>query len=303
MAFGPKPANAAPYAPKRPSGSSFLEVRRLRLHVRIWGAPDAPPAVLLHGGLDASATFQFLVDELVRDWRIVAPDWRGHGRSAWAPGGYWFQDYLADLDAILDGLGLADPVPLVGHSLGGNVACTYAGARPERVARLVSLDGFGLPDRNPADAPAHLARWLDGVRQGPRRPRPYASLREMAQRLQGANPRLPADKALFMAEHLSRPLPEGGYGWVHDPVHRLPFATLHRKAEWAACVSQIKAPTLWIGSGGAFPPGLANEPGGLEARLALIPGARFVRIEGTGHNLHHDEPAAVARLVEEFLTA
>jgi pimeloyl-ACP methyl ester carboxylesterase len=294
-------ATPAPYAPKRPSESRFLDIRGLRLHLRSWGPADAPVAVFLHGGLDASATFQFVVDELSRDRRILAPDWRGHGLSAWAPGGYWFQDYLADLDAILDALGLTDPVPLVGHSLGGNVACTYAGARPERVARLISLDGFGLPDRNPADAPAHLARWLDGLREGPRPPRPYSSLAEMAERLRAANPRLSADKALFMAEHLGRALPDGRYAWAHDPVHRLPFATLHRKAEWAASVSTIRAPTLWIGSGQPFPPGIANEPGGVDARVALIPGARYARIEGTGHNLHHEEPAAVARLIEDFL--
>src|SRR3712207_1939259 len=123
----------------------------------------------------------------------------------------------------------------------------------------------------------------------------------MAERLQAANPNLVWDKALFMAEHLSRALPEGGYVWAHDPVHRLPFATLHRKAEWAACVAAIKAPTLWIGSGAPFPPGIGHEPGGLEARVALILGARYVRVEGTGHNLHHEEPAAVARLIEDFL--
>jgi len=298
MALGAMPA---PYAPKRVSESRFLDIRGLNLHVRSWGPADAPVAVFLHGGLDASATFQFVVDEFSRDRRILAPDWRGHGLSAWAPGGYWFQDYLADLDAILDALGLTDPVPLVGHSLGGNVACTYAGARPERVARLISLDGFGLPDRNPADAPAHLARWLNGLREGPRPARPYTSLADMAERLRAANPRLPADKALFMAEHLARALPDGRYAWAHDPVHRLPFATLHRKAEWAASVSAIRAPTLWIGSGQPFPPGIANEAGGLEARVALIPGARYVRVGSTGHNLHHEEPAAVARLIEEFL--
>jgi len=295
------PSTSEAYRPRRPSRSTFLEVRGLRYHVRVWGDPAARPLVLLHGGLDASATFQFLVDALSGEWRILAPDWRGHGETAWAPQGYWFQDYVADLDQLLDALLPGTPVPLVGHSLGGNAACTYGGVRPERVSRLVSLDGFGLPDRDPADAPTHLRRWLDGQDEGPRTPRVYEAVPGMAERLQKANPRLPWDRALFLAHHVSRALPDGGHVWAYDPAHRLPFATLHRKAEWAACVSRIEAPTLWIGSGSPFPPALAREPGGLEARVALIPGARFVRVEDTGHNLHHDKPAEVARLVEGFL--
>ena len=192
-------------------------------------------------------------------------------------------------------------MPLVGHSLGGNAACIYAGLRPERVSRLISLDGFGLPDLGPQAAPAQLQRWLAGWREPLPPHKTYAAVADMAARLRQANPRLDEAKSLFLASELSERLPDGRYTWDFDPRHRAPFATLHRRAEWAACLALVRAPTLFIGSDLPFPPALRDEPEGLAARAAAIPGARFERIAGAGHNLHHDEPEAVARLVEGFL--
>lgn len=292
---------AQTYRPRCPSTSRHLDIRGLRCHVRMWGEPDAEPLVLLHGGRDASATFQFVVDAMSRPWRLIAPDWRGHGLSGWAPQGYWFQDYLADLDAFLHLLFPDRAVHIAGHSLGGNVASVYAGLRPERVARLISLDGFGLPDKAPEDAPEHLRGWLDSLRIEPSS-RPYDSLADMADRLMAANPRLDAGKAAFLAEHLSRPLAEGGYAWAFDPAHRRRFAALYRFEEWAACIRRIEAPMLWIGSGHIYPPGLARDPDGFARRLALPKQASFLRIDDTGHNLHHDAPEAVAAALEDFLS-
>ncbi len=244
-----------------------------------------------------------MVDCFAAEWRILAPDWRGHGKSEHAPQGYWFPDYLADLDALLEQLFPARPVPLVGHSLGGNAACTYAGLRPGRVSRLVSLDGFGLPDLGPQAAPPQFRRWLEGWREPPPPHKPYASVAQMAARLRQQNLRLDEAKALFLASALSERLEDGRFVWAFDPRHRAPFAILHRKAEWAACLADVSAPALFIGSDRPVPPALAEEPDGLAARAAAIPGSRFERIAGAGHNLHHDEPEAVAALLEQFLTA
>ncbi len=278
-------------------------MRGLRTHLRLWGPEEGEPLILLHGGQDASPSFQFMVDCFNRDWRIVAPDWRGHGKSEAAPQGYWFQDYIADLDAILEALFPERPVPLAGHSLGGNAACIYAGLRPERVSRLVSLDGFGLPGRGADAAPAQLKRWLASWREPVRPHKGYPDHAAMAARLRDANPRLDEAKALFLASELSERKEDGSLVWAFDPRHRAPFAVLHRTAEWAACLAGVCAPTLFIGSDKPFPPKLADEPGGLQARVAAIAGARYERIAGAGHNLHHDEPEAVARLVEQFLTS
>jgi pimeloyl-ACP methyl ester carboxylesterase len=286
------------YSPRRPSRSVFVELRGLRHHARLWGEPDRNPLVMIHGAADASATFQFLVDALSDEWSVVAPDLRGYGTSGWASG-YAFADYLADLDGLLAHLFGDRPVPVLGHSLGGNVACIYAGVRPERVSRLVSLDGFGMPDRDSSEAPDHLRRWLDSSARPPGEVRAYANLAEMAARLRAANPRLDQARALFLAAHLGRAVP-GGLAWAFDPAHRRPFATMFRKAEWAACVARISAPVLWVGSGTTFPPALDLEPGRLEHRIALAR-ATFRRVPDTGHNLHHDAPNAVAALVEAFL--
>jgi pimeloyl-ACP methyl ester carboxylesterase len=289
------------YRPRKVSRSLFTVVRGLQYRIRCWGPDAGEPCVLLHGGRDASATFQFIVDCFERDWRIVAPDWRGHGKSGRAPQGYWFPDYLADLDAILEHFFPGQPVPLVGHSLGGNAACIYTGLRPERVSRLISLDGFGLPDLGPQAAPAQLQRWLEGWREPLPLHQTYESIGDMAARLRRANARLDEAKSLFLASELCERLPDGHFTWDFDPRHRSPFATLHRRAEWAACLAQVRAPTLFIGSDSPFPPALREEPDGLAARAATIPGARFVRVAGAGHNLHHDEPEKIAKLIEKFL--
>jgi len=287
------------YVPRRQSRSLFVELRGVRHHVRLWGEPDGNPLVMIHGAADASATFQFLVDALSDEWFVVAPDLRGYGASGWAEAGYAFADYLADLDGLLAHLLGDRPVPVLGHSLGGNVACIYAGVRPERVSRLVSLDGFGMPNRDQSEAPDHLRRWLDSWTGPPSAVRVYADLAEMAGRLRIANPRLDEARALFLAEHLGRAVP-GGFAWAFDPAHRRPFATMFRAAEWAACVARVTAPVLWIGSGSTFPPALDKEPGGLKGRATL---ARAIlrKVPDTGHNLHHDAPGAVAALTDAFL--
>src|SRR5689334_20097331 len=107
-----------PTATMRESQSRFLTIRGLRYHVRTWGNENAPKLVMLHGWMDVSASFQFLVDALEKDWHVLAPDWRGYGLSEWPQDGYWFHDYIGDLDALVREISPDAPVDLVGHSLG-----------------------------------------------------------------------------------------------------------------------------------------------------------------------------------------
>src|SRR5574341_1308559 len=172
----------------RPSESLFLEVRGLRYHVRHWKGRGAPRIFLLHGWMDVSASFQFLVDAL-------APDWDGYGLTAWSGAdSYWFPDYIADLDFLLERIQPDAPVNLVGHSLGANVGGLYAGIRPERVARFVNLEGFGMPATRPDQAPRRYARGMEEPRVAPRL-RPYASYAALADRLQQNNSRLTRERA------------------------------------------------------------------------------------------------------------
>ncbi len=289
------------YVPQKPSRTQMMTVRGLRYRLRTWGDERAPLLLFLHGHRDSAATFQFMIDRLQHDWRIVAPDWRGHGGSDRAQQGYWYHDYLADLDAIVDQVSPDAPVSLIGHSLGGNVGSVFAGLRPQRVTRLVSLDGFGLRNRPAQDAPEHLRGWLD-VWKKPLRERPYASRAELAERLMKSNPRLTRDKALYLAQDMGRET-EGGYTWTFDPAHRIPFATLHRVDEWAACWRQIEARTLWIVAGDREKRAPRDDEHSLAWRVSQIRNGASVVVPDTGHNIHHDAPEEAAAIIERFLTS
>src|SRR5437899_1143997 len=234
-----------------PSTSQFLALRGLSYHVRSWGDAAAPKLFMLHGWMDVGAAFQFLVDALTRDWHVLAPDWRGFGQSEWCADGYWFADYLADLEALLDHFVGDEPARLVGHSLGGNVVMLYAGARPKRVARVVSLEGFGIPAEASVKAPAKYAKWLDALQQPPAF-RPYADLAAVADQLQKKNPRLTRDKAEFLAGHWAKAQPDGSARLDSDPRHKLPTPTVYRMEEVVAVWKQITAPVLWVAASESF---------------------------------------------------
>ncbi|MFG5409704.1 alpha/beta fold hydrolase [Piscinibacter sakaiensis] len=138
---------------RRPSRTERLMVRGLGLQLRRWGppgpgTPERPLLVMLHGWMDVSASFQFMVDAFAAERPVLAPDARGFGGSdAGGADAYWFPDYLGDLDGLLDALAargeVGERIDLLGHSMGGNVAMLYAGVRPQRIRRLVNLELAG----------------------------------------------------------------------------------------------------------------------------------------------------------------
>ena len=225
--------------------SEFHDIRGIRHHVRLWGEPDRPKLFLLHGWMDVSASFQFLVDAFKHDWFVIAPDWRGFGLSGWTKEGYWFQDYYADLDALLDRYSPHEPAYVAGHSMGGNIACTYSGMRPQRVRKLVSLEGFGAGRGKPDMAPARYERWLNELRETPRF-RPYDSFDAVAARLRRNNPRLTRDKADFLAQHWARQSDSGDITLRFDPRHKIVNPVLNRLEEIIACWRRIACPVLWV---------------------------------------------------------
>ena len=284
-----------------PSRSRFVSLRGLRHHLREWGEPGTPQLVLLHGWMDVSASFQFVVDAFERDWHVVAPDWRGFGLSDDGPGDcYWFPDYLADLDAILDAVSPDSPATLVGHSMGGNVALLYAGVRPARVRAAVNLEGFGLKDCVAAQAPGRYARWLDELKSPPSA-RTYGSLAEVAARLRRNNPRLDAQRAAFLAEHWSRRIAQGGYEIAGDPAHKIVNPVLYRWPEVAACWAAIACPVLWVEAADTDAHRWAGDADEIARRVEVLKSVEVARVADAGHMLHHDQPREVARLIEEFV--
>ena len=296
------------------STSEFLTIRGLKCHVRLWGPADAPKLFLLHGWMDCSASFQFLVDAFARDWRVIAPDWRGFGQSEWLNASYWFPDYLADLECLLEYYAPDEPVRLVGHSMGGNVVGLYAGVRPARVAKLAILEGFGLHPTEPAQAPGRYAKWLDQDKAGATL-RDYAGLGEFAARLMRDNPRLTQAQADFLAANFSQRRTDGRIGYAADPWHRVVSPLLYRFEEavdypvtrversWAGLRSFAPDRTpvagfdptaegfFWLAGQGGYgiqtAPALsmlagrlirrATPPAGLEALVAPLSPARFRR--------------------------
>jgi pimeloyl-ACP methyl ester carboxylesterase len=285
----------------KPSQSLFVEVRGLRYHVRRWPLEGARKLVLLHGWMDVSASFQFVVDALQGDWDVYAPDWRGYGLTQWGRSDcYWFPDYIGDLDALLS---LLDPSPasLVGHSLGGNVACMYAGIRPQRVAKLVNLEGFGLKPTHAEEAPGRYARWLGELQDRPRL-RPYRDFEELAQRLRQGNPRLSAERAQFLARHWGHAAGAQGVLLRGDPAHKIVNPVLWRYEEARACWREVTAPVLWVDAAQSDTlqrMGMTKEEH--DRRRAAFRNLRYETVPGAGHMLHHDQPEAVARLIEDFL--
>ena len=294
----------------KPARSQRVPLRGIAHHVLTWGDPGAPKLFCVHGWMDVAASFQFLVDAYERERYVIAHDLRGFGASEWQPQGYWFADYLADLEALFDAFAPGERVDVCGHSLGGNVAMLYAGIRPERVRRAISLDGFGVPAETDDDAPRKHAKWLDALRDPPAFT-PYASLAAVADRLQKNNPRLARDRAEFLAAHWARTLPDGRAVLRSDPRHKLPFPTVYRVGESMAVWKRITAPVLWVaGSESTVPRWLDTHPegemgvdglDGVRRRMASMRDARLVVIPDAGHMLHHDQPEAVARAVESFL--
>lgn len=305
-----------PYQPRREARSESITLRGLRTHLNVWGdaslvTPERPALVMLHGWMDVGASFQFVVDAMDPDRYVIAPDWRGFGQSeAPAADCYWFPDYLGDLDALLDALLPRQPVDLVGHSMGGNVAMLYAGVRPQRVRRLVNLEGFGMPDAPPQLAPRRYLQWLDELKE-PRQLRSYPSLEAVAERLRKTNPLLRPEFAAWLAPRWSRREVDAASGetrWVllADPAHKLTNPVLYRKDEAMACWKLISAPLLWVdGDRTDLEKWWAGRYSAEEfhARLAVVARVEKHRLSPAGHMLHHDQPQALAERLTAFFDA
>jgi len=275
------------------------------MHLTRWGpepSESESPIVLLHGWLDAGETFQFMVDAFERNRPVAALDWRGFGRSEWPQQGYWFPDYLGDLDAVLDQLSPAAPARIVGHSMGGNIACSYAGIRPERVRCVVNLEGFGLQRTSASQAPARMRKWLDQLKT-PALRKDYASFEELAGIIRFRYPRFSPAQAGFVAAAWGKLDAGGRVRLAGDPRHHWVNPILYKREDTEACWRELRAPLLMLlGELSEFLPKLGVD-GTPEAFRAIFPHMEIARVAGAGHMLHIERPDLVAPLVESFLDA
>lgn len=298
------------YQVKRASRSEFVPIRHFDYHVRLWGepGPGKVPLVMVHGWMDVAASYQFVVDAFQDEHFVIAPDWRGYGLTKGPQtDSYWFPDYLADLDFLLDHYCPASAVNLVGHSMGGNVAMLYAGSRPQRIRRLVNLEGFGMAATRPAEAPRRYAKWMDELKafhRGETALRTYDSAEGVARRLMKTNRRLSQDKADWLARHWAAPDDSGQWHVLGHAAHKITHAQLYRVDEVLEIYKAVAAATLCVEAeddslsrwwGGKYT--LAEYHG----RLKSLPDVQQARVRDAGHMLHHDRPEHLAELIEKFL--
>jgi pimeloyl-ACP methyl ester carboxylesterase len=298
------------YQATRIPRSEFIPIRNLQYHVQVWGepSPDKTPLVMVHGWMDVAASYQFVVDALAQDHYIIAPDWRGFGKTnAGGVDNFWFPDYLADLDFLLDHYAPNQAVNLVGHSLGGNVVLLYAGVRPERVRRLINLEGFGLPETKPEQAPKRYATWMNELKKlhhGEMALKAYDTVADVARRLTKTNPRLSPDKANWLAAHWAQEDTQGKWAIMGEPAHKVSGASLFRLDEVLALYRCATMPVLAVEASddslgqwwkGRFTLAQYHE------RIAAIPNVEVAVIQDAGHMLHHDQPHALAALIERFI--
>ena len=291
------------YQPLKEARHETLRIRGLDMHITRWGPAPAvgeSPLVVLHGFLDAGGTFQFLVDALQKDWPVLAMDWRGFGSSQWAPDGYLFHDYIADLDELLEHVSPFAPARLLGHSMGGNIACLYAGVRPERVRCLINLEGFGLPRASPQDSPVRMRLWLEQIKK-PTTERTYSSFDQLASVLRFRNSRFSPACAAFVARLWGAADDDGRVRLAADPRHHWVTPWVYRREEAEATWAQIRAPMLMLqGSESDYLKRL-GEDGTMAQLQRIFPGVEIASVAGTGHMLHIERPDLVAPLVEAFL--
>ncbi len=269
--------------------SKFFSSGDLRLHYREHGSEDEEAVVLLHGGMDHCRSWDFIAPALARRWKVICPDLRGHGDSDADPSGtYEIDRYVLDLARLIDHGGLAK-VRLVGHSLGGNIAIRYASAFPERVERLVAIEGLGpapdeLEERERMPPGRRLREWADERQAIERRvPRDYASVEEATTRMSAQFPSFAPELVRHLTIHGLRLSAPGAWRWKFDNGVRgegpFELGRGEREALWAA----IECPTYLIYGAESW----ASDPAE-DGRAAHFRDAKVVMHEGAGHWVHHD---------------
>ncbi len=279
--------------------SHYFYSQRLKLHYVDWGNAEKPPLLLLHGGRDHCRSWDWVAADLRRSFHIVAPDLRGHGDSAWAIGSsYSMIDYVLDVAALLKTVDLF-PITIVAHSLGASVALQYAGIYPDRVARLVAIEGLGPPPglTKPTSAAARMLQWVREMQALARRhPKPYASIDEAVTRMLEANPHLTQAQARHLTVSGVIRHEDGTYAWKFDNFVRAVSPYLFNLDEAREIWGHITCPVLLVRGRQSWAP----DPEA-DGRAAAFRKRTIMTVDGAGHWVHHDRLEVFLRGVRNFL--
>ena len=208
-----------------PTSNSYMS-QRLQLHYVDWGNEEAPPLLLVHGGRDHCRNWDWVAEELSKDWHVICPDLRGHGDSAWSPeGNYCLSAFIYDLAQLIHQKNL-QPVTIVAHSMGGHITLGYAGSFPETVRKLAIIEGVGLPqswseEELPKTFGQRICEWVEVKRASAGRfHKRYPTLEDAYQRMKGENSYLSDEQARHLTCHGISQNEDGTYSWKFDNYMR-----------------------------------------------------------------------------------
>jgi pimeloyl-ACP methyl ester carboxylesterase len=279
--------------------SRFYAARRLRLHFVDWGNPDSPPLVLVHGGLDHCRSWDWVAEAFRKDFHVFAVDLAGHGDSDHAVGGsYALTDFVFDLSEFFDAVGISR-ASLIGHSMGGGVCSLFAGAFPERIDRLILIEGLrpAMASLDPVDE--RIRKYVEDTHNLSRRaPRSYASVEEAMRRMMHAHPALSGAQAAHLTAHGLKRDDDGSWRWKYDNFIRTRSPSRLSRTEVEALWRRIDSPVLLIGGGESGRPDPSKN-----GWLDLFRSANSVLVPNAGHWVHHEALDQFLDLAGAFLRA
>jgi esterase len=266
----------------------YVEANGLRLHYLDWGNPAKPRMLLLHGGAQSAHSWDFFALAMRDHFHIVALDQRGHGDSDWSEAGdYDTTFHVADIQAFTDAIGY-DSFILMGLSMGGRNAYSFAATYPAKVQRLIVVD-VG-PDIQ-AEGRRHIREFLEGTET-------FESFDWLVERVRRFNPRRPEAQIRGSLINNLKQMEDGRWTWKHDRRRgiRRDRGGEMNEAAWAD-LARVKAPTLIV---------RGAESNMLSVQTAMkmqhtLADSRCVEVPRAGHLVQGDNPVAFERVVREFL--
>jgi pimeloyl-ACP methyl ester carboxylesterase len=278
--------------------SRFYCSQRLKLHYLVWGDEANPPLLLIHGTRDHARSWDRTAVELAKTYCVYAPDLRGHGDSEWAIGGdYSIIDYALDIHALGEEIGRA-PYTVVAHSLGGGVALQYAGSFPEKVEKLITIEGLGgLGWASMVRRPAHvrMRSWVESMRKLEQRAlHVYPTIEAARERMVEANRHLTPELAHHLTVEGTKKT-DDGYTWKFDNFTHAGSPYEFNMEDARDLWNQIRCPILLIWGDESW--GKRN----IDLDLSAFHTIRSVKVEQAGHWVHHDQFDTFIGLVKEFL--